>query len=169
MYRIFQLKFKIMKRRTLFTILAMAFLSAVATGQNSVSDKLYMQIEGAEGVTIMSFSRDIIDMVDMFIEDEESRQVSGPLKKVKMLICKEESATTISEVTNTFEKRPFTEIEDKEGNDDSRIFVIRKGRKIEECHILADGDNTLVLLSFYGDFRIEDIDKLTNKAKEMRD
>jgi hypothetical protein len=158
-----------MLRKTLFTIMAIALFSTVTKGQNSVSDKLYMQLDGANGVTIMSFSKDIIDVVDMFIDDEESRQVSGPLKKVKMLICKEESAATIREVTNTFEKRPFTEIEKKEGDDDSRIFVIRKGRKIEECHILADGDNTLVMLSFYGTFRIEDIDKLTNKAEEMRE
>ncbi len=148
--------------------MAIALFSTVATGQTSVSDKLYMHLEGADGVTIMSLSKDIIDMVDMFIDDEESKQVTGPLKKVKMLICNEESDATIREVTNTLGKHPFTEIKDKE-DDDSRIFVIRKGRKVEECHILADGDNTLVMLSFYGNFKIEDVAKLANKAEKMRD
>jgi hypothetical protein len=155
--------------KILFTIMAFALCSTFATGQTSASDKLYIQMEGAEGVTIMSLSKDIIDMVDMVVDDEESRQVSGPLKKVKMLICKKENNATAGEMIRTFEKRPFTEIEDEESDDDSRIFVIRNGRKVAECHFLADADKSFVLLSFYGDFKIEDIDKLANKAEEMRD
>ena len=158
-----------MKIKALFTIMAIALLPVIAEGQNSVSDKLYMQLEGADGITILSLSKDIIDMVDLFVDDKDSRQVTGPLKKVKMLICEEGETSTVREVIKTFGKRPFTEIEDEEGDDDSRIFVIRKGRKIEECHILANGDNNLVMLSFYGDFKIEDIEKLSNKAEEIRD
>lgn len=158
-----------MKIKTLFTILAITIFSIVATSQNSASDKLYTTLEGTEGVTIMSLSKDIIDMVDMFVDNEESRQISGPMKKVKMLICKDNNLSLIKEVTNTFEKRPFTEIEDQDGDDHSRIFVISKGPKVNECHIIANGTDALLLLSFYGDFKIEDIGKLANKAGKMRE
>jgi len=156
-----------MKTTFIFTIIA--WLSAMsASGQISDSDKLYLQLEGVEGVTIMSLSKDIIDMVDMVVDDDESKQVTGPLKKVKMMLCSEEEGSeAIDAVIQTFEKRPFDEVEDDEEENDGRVFIIRKGRKIKECHILGNKGDGLILLSFYGDFKIEDLDKLVDKAESI--
>ncbi|PWE00457.1 DUF4252 domain-containing protein [Marinilabilia rubra] len=153
--------------RTIFLVSIIAWFSAIAaSGQASASDKLYLQLEGADGVTIMSLSKDIIDMVDMVVDDNESKQVTGPLEKIKMMICNEdEGKEAINAVINTFEKRPFAEVEDEDN--DERVFIIRKGRKIKECHIVGDKGEGLILLSFYGDFKIEDIDELVDKAEEI--
>jgi hypothetical protein len=45
-----------------------------------------------------------------------------------------------------------------------RIFVNRKGRAIEECHVAIPGDNGLILVSFFGEFRVEDVDNLREAA-----
>lgn len=156
--------------KTIFLVVIIAWFSAMtASGQTSASDKLYLQLEGTDGVTIMSLSKDIIDMVDVVLDDDESKQVTGPLEKVKMMICREENGgEAIDAVIGAFEKRPFDEIEDADHDDDGRVFVVRKGRRIKECHIVGDNQDGMLLLSFYGDFKIDDIDKLVDKAEEIK-
>lgn len=156
-----------MKTVLLITIIAW-FSAMTVSGQTSASDKLYLQLEGTKGVTTMSLSNAFIDMIDMVVDDDESKQVTGPLKKVKMMICNEEEGEdAIRAVIDTFEKKPFDEVEDTDAEGDGRVFVIRNGRKIKECHIVGDKGDGLILLSFYGDFKIEDIDKLVDKAEDI--
>lgn len=151
----------------LITMVALVVMS-VATGQQSSSDKLYANLDGAKGVTIVSLSKDIINIVDMVV-DEDSKNVTGPLEKVKMMICQQEAKPSSREaLIKTLSSRPFKKVEDDDNDEDSDIFIIRSGRKIKECHILHQGNNRLFLLSFYGDFRVSDIDKMANKAENMR-
>jgi len=158
-----------MKRKALLTLLAVLLSAITVIGQNSASDKLYTQLDGADGVTILSFSQNAIELTDMFVDEDNSREVTGELKKVKLMICKEAEDKTIREVIKTFEKQPFTEVEEeKEHKDNSRVFVIRNGRKVKECHIVTNDKESLLVFSFYGDFRIEDIDDLANKADNMK-
>jgi hypothetical protein len=159
---------EIMKKTILLVFVAL-ITEIVAMGQNSPSDKLYMQLEGANGVTIMSLSKDIIDVVDLVVDDEDSKQVTGPLKKVKMLICKrEDGEDSFNAILDTLKKRPFTEIEDDDQDEDDKIFVIRSGRKVKECHIVSNSEEGLFMLSFYGSFRVDDIDKMIDKANNIK-
>ena len=155
--------------KTLFLFSILTWFSAMAAmGQTSASDKLYLQLEGADGITIMSLSKDLIDMVDLMVDDDDSKHVTGPLKKIKMMICSEDNDEKITNaIIQTFEKSPFQEIEKEEDPNDGRIFILRRGRKIKECHVLSGHSEGMILLSFYGNFNIEDIDKLTEKAKDI--
>ncbi|WP_010664784.1 DUF4252 domain-containing protein [Marinilabilia salmonicolor] len=157
-----------MKAKTLFTILIVLVSGMTLAGQNSPSDKLYAQLDGAEGITILSFSQNAIELANIFVDEDENREVSGELRKVKMMICKGPDDKISRDVVRTFEKHPFSEIEDEDHDNDGRIFVIRNGRKVKECHLLSKEDETLIVFSFYGDFKIEDINDLTNKASEMK-
>ncbi len=154
--------------KTTITTLIILMTMTFAANAQSASDQLYMQLEGAEGVTILSLSKDIIDVVDLVVDDEDSKEVTGPMKKIKMMVCQKESGKVMNDVIKTFEKNPFKEVEEKDPDDDGRIFVIRNGRKVKECHIVADGDDALIVFSFYGDFRVEDIDNLAEKAEDMK-
>ncbi|PRZ01714.1 DUF4252 domain-containing protein [Marinilabilia salmonicolor] len=159
-----------MKAKTLLTILIILASGITMTGQNSPSEKLYAQLDGAEGITILSFSQNAIELANIFVDEDENTEVNGELKKVKMMICKGTDEKIRRDVVRTFEKHPYSEVEDEEGDhdNDGRIFVIRNGRKVKECHLLSNEEKNLVVFSFYGDFRIEDIDDLTNKASEMK-
>ena len=154
--------------KTTITTLIILMTMTFAANAQSASDQLYMQLEGAEGVTILSLSKDIIDVVDLVVDDEDSKEVTGPMKKIKMMVCQKENGKVMNDVIKTFEKNPFKEVEEKDPDDDGRIFVIRNGRKVKECHIVADGDDALIVFSFYGDFRVEDIDNLAEKAEDMK-
>ncbi|WP_291856798.1 DUF4252 domain-containing protein [Marinilabilia sp.] len=158
-----------MKRKVLLTLLVVLYSVITVTAQNSASEKLYTQLDGANGVTILSFSQNAIELTNMFVDEDNEREVNGELKKVKLMICKEAEDKTIREVIKTFEKHPFSEVEEeKEHKDDSRVFVIRNGRKVKECHIVANDKESLLVFSFYGDFRIEGIDDLANKADNLK-
>ncbi|MGQ1889356.1 DUF4252 domain-containing protein [Thermophagus sp. OGC60D27] len=152
-------------------LLALCILGATIsplTAQLTSSEKLYAGLEGADGVTILSLSKDIIDLVDMVV-DEESKQVSGPLQKVKLMVCrKDKAASSIKAVVRTLNGRPFKEIKDSEFDEDNKVFVIRSGKKIKECHVVNYNEENLFMLSFYGDFKVEDIDKMVSKADNMR-
>ncbi|WP_016775624.1 DUF4252 domain-containing protein [Anaerophaga thermohalophila] len=141
----------------------------VAKAQLSTSEKLYAQLDGASGVTIVSLSKDVIDLVDMVVDDEESKQVTGPLEKVKLMICeKDKAASSVGAIVKTLNGRPFKEIEDDDMDEESKVFVVRSGKKIKECHVVNNDDDALFMLSFYGDFRVEDIDKMVAEADDMR-
>ncbi len=157
---------KISKRLWLFIAVCISTIGIIA--QNSTSDKLYASLDGSEGITIVSLSKDIINMVDMVVNEDDSKEITGSLEKVKFMICKKEKASSsIDAIMQTFNKRPFNLVEEKEDND-AEIFIIRSGRKIKECHVVNDGDERIFVLSFYGDFKVEDIDKMANKADGMR-
>ncbi len=135
------------------------------------SDKLFGQLSNQKGITSMSFSKNFIDMIDMDLSDEEADplNVTGPLQEIKMTICSKEEAPGWAEKIMTYMKsRPFNEIKEKDSEDSCQLFVHKKRRKIKACHVLFNGDQSLVMLSFFGDFKIEDIKGLTQKAREMK-
>lgn len=150
-----------------FLSIAVCIAVISVTAQSSPSEKLYASLDGAKGITIVSLSKEIINMVDMIVDEDDSKEITGPLEKVKLMSCKKEKApSSIDALLRTFKERPFDLVE--EGNDDAEIFIIRSGRKIKECHIVSEDDESLFLLSFYGNFKVEDIDKMANKANRMR-
>jgi hypothetical protein len=75
------------------------------------------------------------------------------------------TSSSVEAIMETFAKRPFDLVED---DDDAEVFIIRSGRKIKECHVVSNRNDRLFVLSFYGDFKIEDIDEMVNKADHIR-
>jgi hypothetical protein len=155
-----------MKNTTMVILLWMAMVGA--TGQNRASDKMYDALQTQEDVSVLSFSKNIIDMVDMNIgEDEDGKKVTGPLNEVRVAICKNGAEKRLQpDITRTLKKAPFEEVEmdNKDRKDDLKVYVDRKGKTIHECHVTIQGDENLILVSFYGEFRIEDVDKLKKSA-----
>lgn len=138
----------------------------VANGQSSVSDKLYDFLKNQEGVSLLSFSKSMIDMVDMNIgKDEDGKKVIGPLNEVRVAICKRGDATE-SKIADYLKKSPFQEVdmEDKNKGEELKVYVQRKGRTIQECHVTIPGSDKLILVSFYGEFKVEDVDGLRKSA-----
>ena len=156
-------------KKILLIITVLLVAAPALRAQLSASEKLYAGLEGAEGVTILTLSQDIIDLVDMTV-DEETKQVTGPLQKVKLMICNEANGSSaIGSVLKTMRSRPYKEIAEEDIEDtDSRVFVLRSGKRIKECHIIDHNEGKLIMLSFYGYFKVEDIDKFKQKADDIR-
>jgi hypothetical protein len=142
-----------------------------ANCQTTAADKMYESLKDQKDVSLLSFSKDIIDMVDMNIgKDEDGKKVIGPLTEVRVAICKQGTEEIVeNKITNFLKKSPFSEVdmENKNKNNDLRVYVHRTGKNIHECHVTLHGETNLILVSFFGEFKIEDVDRLKKSASEI--
>ena len=161
----------------------MIFLMLMFTGltvfaQNSPSDKLFNSLSEKEGVTILSFSKSMLDFVDMDFDDSE---ITGDLNRIKILIY---STSDVKQPLNLrrqagkylsgrYKKVEPSDIDNDAGPDDDEdvdIMVLRNGNRVKECHVIvADGDDADgggVIISFFGNFKVEDLKKLASKAEK---
>jgi hypothetical protein len=152
--------------KKLIVLVAFAFIITHCFGQSSATEKMYEQLKGSSGVSLLTFSKDMIDMIDLSIDDDtDEKKVTGPLREIRVAICKDSlDRSTIPLINGFLNKSPFKEVDLEDEKGDLRIFVNRKGRAIEECHVAIPGDNGLILVSFFGEFRVEDVDNLREAA-----
>ena len=164
--------------KTITTIIfALAFLLAtLLAGAQSKSDKIYDVFSGRDGVTNFTFSKNMIDAIDLDLgEDDDERSVTGDLHKIKFLSYNPEKGDLSA---NDFTKKAigmlpsqYKKYEDDE-DDDAEIWLLGKKKKYSECHVFTKGEDNAsfrIIVSFYGDFTVNDIDKLREKGKGFSD
>ena len=153
-----------MKKLIVFIVLA--FMMTLCFGQSSATEKMYAQLKGSSGVSLLTFSKDMIDMIDLDIDhNADEKKVTGPLKEIRVAICKDSlDRSVIPRVNDFLTKSPFNLVDMDEDDGDLKVYVNRKGKTIQECHVAIPGDNALILVSFFGDFRVEDVDNLREAA-----
>ncbi len=143
----------------------------LVSAQHNVSDKMYHYFKGMDDVTYMAFSKSMMDFVDMDLDDEfgDDSNVTGDLNEVRVLIYKPEvnpNKSFCDQVLGFLKKGKYEKLEDDDKDDNTEVWVNRNGRKIYECHVIFQGERNGVLLSFFGDFNVKDVDKLERKIKE---
>jgi hypothetical protein len=69
-------------------------------------------------------------------------------------------------------KTTYHKFEDDSPDSDTEIWLLGKKKKFEECHVFVknDSDNQMqFVVSFYGDFTVNDLDKLKKTGKGFSD
>ncbi|NPA37205.1 MAG: DUF4252 domain-containing protein [Chlorobi bacterium] len=161
--------------KTLKLIIAAIFVSTVSVlAQDSPSDKLFSSLDGKDGITILSFSKQMLDFVNM---DIDNSNITGELDKIKILIYNSPDTqtsfnlrkTALSALSGKYKKIKPDDI-DKEADDDVDIMILKKGKKIKECHIIIENNDepegSGLMVSFYGNFDVKDLKNLTDKAEK---
>ena len=157
----------------LIVILALGFS---LNAQNRPSDRLFEKMALKPGITMLSFSKAMLDAVNLNFDNDKNddeHNVTGDLNEVKVVIYNApEDAETIDFRGDALRYLPLTkfkeidpddhDIDHDNGSVDIRIF--KSGRKIKECHVLIQGETNGVLLSFFGDFKVEDVKELAEKV-----
>ncbi len=164
----------IMKLTIIFLTLILA--APVLIAQNSPSDKFFQSMDGKDGVTIMSFSKKLIDFVDMDFDDSD---ITGDLNRIKILIYdpsdKDNSVDlrkqALKYLSGRYKKVKPSDIDkDADDDDDVDIMVLRSGNRVKECHVIvADKDDDKgsgIIISFFGNFKVEDLKELADKAEK---
>jgi len=159
-------------------LLSLALILALTISlkaQDRPSDRLFEKMALKQGITMMSFSKTMLDAVNLNFDDDEGDEennVTGDLHEVKLIIYKapeNEEPMAFRETTLSYlPLSKYKKIEDDDPEQDVDIRVLRKGRKVFECHVLFQGETNGVLLSFFGDFKIEDVDKLADKVDQYK-
>lgn len=165
-----------MKR--IFLILGIVFASAILAGAQSKSEKMYDAFDGKDGITNFSFSKSMIDAIDIDLGDDgDEKSVTGDLNQIRFMSYNPEKGTiggsdftkkAIGLLPSAYKK---FEAEDDD-DDDVEIWLLGKKKKFQECHVFTtnkNNENMRFVVSFYGDFTVNDLEGLKKTGKGFSD
>jgi len=156
------------------TVFLLGVIHTSIFSQENISNKMFNDLRDLDEVTYFSFSKNLIDFVDIDIdsdEDDAERKVTGDLKEVKVVIYKPDFKPEKSfrdQVLKYLKKGDYDLVEDEDGDKDTEVWIKRRGKKIYECHIIFQGEQNGVLLSFFGEFDVKDVKKLKTKIDDYK-
>ena len=158
-------------KRLVLIILAVAF-PALMLAQNNAVDKLFAKYQGKPGITTVSVSPELFQMVNaMGIEEIEEQDF--PLDKVasvKILTIEDEegyeNVNFYEEIKKDLDVSDFAEVMTvNDGNEVVRMWMKAGQKKVSEFLLIVGGDDN-VLIYITGSFDMDDLEGL---AEEMGD
>lgn len=159
---------------TLFFALGLLLAGLLASGQ-SKSDKMYDAFANKDGITSFSFSKDMVDAIDIDLgEDDDEKRVTGDLHQVRFMSYNpKKGSLSGSEFTKKtigyLPKSAYKKYEGEE-DDDTEIWLAGGKKKFSECHVFLKNqkeDQIRMVVSFYGKFRVNDLESLKETGKNM--
>ena len=156
--------------------LLVALIIATLTGSaQSRSYRIFDEYANHEGFTYLAFSKSMIDAVDLKLDDE-NKKITGDLNEIRILFLNREKSNLgaslpkiISEKLNKLNYRKV-EPKDAKDSDDVEFWVEGDSKKVKECHVIVKDskDNQFsCLVSFYGNFKVEDLDRLEKFSRKQ--
>lgn len=162
--------------RISFILLMVTGVATVAYSQ-SKSYKIYDTFEGKEGITNFSFSKSMIDAIHLNLGDEEDeKEVNGDLHEIRFLLYNPEKGNFsgkefTKKAVDCLPKTFYRQFEPEDDND-VEIWLLGNKKRIKECHLFStsgDNKNFRFVVSFYGDFTVNNLDELKEKGKDFTD
>ena len=156
----------------IFFLLGLLLAHLFGFGQ-SKSDKIYEAFADEEGVSSFSISKDMLNAFDIEINDEEN--VIGDVSEIRFMSYNPakgnfSGANFLDKAISMLPARyKQYKNEDNEASN-SEIWLLGKQKKYSECHVFVAGDSaegSCFVISFYGDFRVDDVQKLKETGREM--
>ncbi|MCA1758947.1 MAG: DUF4252 domain-containing protein [Bacteroidales bacterium] len=141
----------------------------------SKSDKMYDAFSGKEGISEFSFSKSMIDAIDIDLGDDgDEKRVTGDLHQIRFMSYNpKKGSLSGSEFTKkTIGYLPKSAYKKYEGEDDedAEIWLAGGKKKFSECHFFLKNqkeDQIRIVVSFYGNFRVNDLKSLKEAGKNM--
>ena len=150
-------------------------LATLLLSAQSKSNKIYDTFEGKPGITNFSFTKNMVDLIDIDLNDE-NQHVSGDLHEIRFLSYNPEegqlSGQNFTEKAIAMLPRSYKKYEDGDEDSDTEIYLLGKQKKFKECHLFVkndDGEGNRFIVSFYGDFKVDDLDGLKKAGKDFSD
>ncbi len=165
-----------MKTITTFLFALGLMLATFLCSGQSKSDKMYDTFQNKDGITSFSFTKNMLDAIDIDLgEDNDERNVTGDLHKVRFMSYNPEkgalSGSDFIKKAIAMLPASYKKYEEKDDDDsDADIWLLGKRKKYTECHVFINNDNiegNRFVVSFYGDFTVNDIDKLKDQGREI--
>ncbi len=161
---------------TFLFALGLMLATFLCAGQ-SKSDKMYDAFANKDGITSFSFTKNMIDAINIDLGEDDEQNVTGDLHKVRFMSYNPEKGTLSGSdfIKKAIAMLPsgYTKYEEDDGDDsDAEIWLLGKRKKYTECHVFIKNENSAgnrFVISFYGDFTVNDIDKLKDQGREMSD
>lgn len=160
---------------TLFFALGLLLATLLSSAQ-SKADKIYDTFDNEDGVTSFTFTKEMTDAFNIDLGDDgDEKKVSGDLRKIRFMSYNPEKGSwsgddflkkAVSMLPSQYKK-----YEDEENDDsDAEIWLLGKKKKYTECHVFVNNENpggNRFIVSFYGDFTVNDLEGLKASGKQF--
>ncbi len=152
------------------------FATGVAMSQSQAYQALQSSMTNNKGAMVMSVSKDLLSMIDLNLTEDSAtyKKITGSLEEVKLILCGKYLGgidAFTRDVTDFLPGRLYDEVKEDESGQpigEGKILVLRKGLKIKECHLILGGADSGMVISFFGDFHLRDLNALREKAQALR-
>ncbi|MCX6237512.1 MAG: DUF4252 domain-containing protein [Bacteroidia bacterium] len=158
--------------------LLVALIIATLTGSGqSRSYLIFDEYANHDGFTYLAFSKSMIDAVNLNLDDE-NKKITGDLNEIRILFLNREKSNLGESlpkiIAEKFSKLNYRKVEpkDADGSDDVEFWVEGDSKKVKECHVIVRNSNDKqfsCLVSFYGNFKVEDLEKLEKFSRKQAD
>jgi hypothetical protein len=163
--------------KTIATILSTIILliSQMVFAQ-SKSDKMYDAFENKDGISSFTFSKNMIDAINLDLgEDGDEKSVTGDLNKIRFMSYNPEKGKLsgpqfLEKAIGYLPKSAYHKFEDDNSDSDAEIWLMGGKKKFQECHVFVrneDDKQMQFVVSFYGDFTVNDLEKLRKTGKDF--
>lgn len=155
-------------------------LSVISVSAQSRSYHIYDLFAQRDGFTTLSFSKAMIDAVNLNI-DEENKKITGDLMEVRILISNREKNKDMGSLyklfSGKFDKLNYRKVEpsDSKGSENVEFWIDGNSKIVKECHVIvcdSEDKEFSCLVSFYGNFKVEDLksfEKFSRRQAEKED
>lgn len=158
----------------IFFIIGFLLASLLLSAQ-SKSHKIYDTFANKPGITNFSFTKNMIDAIDIDLGDNgDERNVSGDLNEIRFISYNpgkgQLSGDEFIEKAISMLPRSYKKYEDEDDDSDSEIWLLGSKKKYTECHLFVknkNGEGNRFIVSFYGDFKLDDLNGLKNAGKDF--
>jgi len=172
-----------MKNFFKLTALALILFSAIGLSAQSKSYQIYDQFGHQDGFTSLSFSKAMIDAVNLNI-DEENKKITGDLMEIRILFFnrdKSKSEESLFKIISgklskmDYRKVDLDDAKDAKDNENAEFWIQGDSKRVKECHVIvmnSEDKQFSCLVSFYGNFKVEDLksfEKFSRKQAEKED
>lgn len=163
----FNFKIKTMRK---FAIILIAIALPILMQAQTKGEKLHAKYSNIDNFNSFSFSGSFLKNLDFDIdEDELEKNITGDCKNIKFLSYKHDNGDetkfkkiVISQLSKgNLYKEVLTEERDKD-SDDVHFYAKGKGKKFSEFHILHYNEFRTSLVSFFGNFHVNELETLSH-------
>ena len=164
-----------MKTITTVLTVALLFLSQIS-GAQSKSDKMYNAFSSNDAITSFTFSKNMIDAIDIDLgENGAEKNVTGDLHQIRFTSYNPEKGDLsgpefLEQAKSYLPKMSYKKFEDDDEDSNAEIWLMGGKKNFQECHVFVrneDENQLQFVVSFYGDFTVNDLEKLRKTGKDF--
>ena len=158
-------------------IVAVFVLAAQFSNAQSKSDRMYDVFSNMDGVTDFSFSKNMTDAFNIDLGDSgDEKNVTGDLHQIRFMSYNPKKGDMSgSEFTGraiNMLPSQYKKYVDEDDDSDVEIWLLGGKKKFKECHVFITNENDdqmRFVVSFYGDFTVNDLDGLKKTGRSFSD
>lgn len=152
---------KIYRFGVIITLLAISLTGSA----QSKSYRIYDEYASRDGFTSLTFSKAMIDAVNLNI-DEENKKITGDLLEIRILISDQDKQKLDESLSGIISQKldhlNYRKVKPKERDedDDAEFWIEGDSKRVKECHVIiknSEDNRFSCLVSFYGNFKVEDL------------